>query len=169
MTEPTRTRAAILAGPKRRRRLKCGCEFWRSTGRVFKRCPPHKRAKHAADDKKYRAANLELFKARVRAYSRAHRTQKKAYMREWGKAHRGRHKKYPTKNPHWTVKAARYGMPMIRAHRAVTTALASLKLARGSCEECGSWRTQAHHHDYAKPLDVRWLCDPHHQQLHHAS
>jgi hypothetical protein len=31
-----------------------------------------------------------------------------------------------------------------------------------SCEEVG----QAHHDDYSRPLDVRWLCRVHHEALH---
>lgn len=29
---------------------------------------------------------------------------------------------------------------------------------RGACEVCGSSNTRPYHADYAKPLDVRWLC-----------
>lgn len=31
------------------------------------------------------------------------------------------------------------------------------------CETIG----EAHHDDYSKPLDVRWLCKLHHEELHH--
>jgi hypothetical protein len=39
-------------------------------------------------------------------------------------------------------------------------------LVRKPCEVCGDSRTQAHHDDYEKPLDVRWSCRQHHVDLH---
>ena len=38
------------------------------------------------------------------------------------------------------------------------------KLIRKPCEVCGSEKSQAHHEDYSKPLEVVWLCKPHHSQ-----
>ena len=34
------------------------------------------------------------------------------------------------------------------------------------CEGCGTTNVQAHHDDYSKPLDVRWLCLTHHAAHH---
>ena len=41
-------------------------------------------------------------------------------------------------------------------------------LIRSSCDICGTTeRIEAHHDDYSKPLDIRWLCERHHKE-HHA-
>lgn len=40
------------------------------------------------------------------------------------------------------------------------------KLKRGNCEVCGKPNAQAHHSDYSKPLEVKWLCIKHHFELH---
>ena len=40
-------------------------------------------------------------------------------------------------------------------------------IVRGACEVCGDKKSFAHHDDYTKPLDVRWLCSTHHMRLHH--
>jgi hypothetical protein len=53
-----------------------------------------------------------------------------------------------------------------RAREAVNRAVKADKLIKQPCELCGNEPTQAHHDDYAKPLDVRWLCVPHHQAIH---
>jgi hypothetical protein len=50
-------------------------------------------------------------------------------------------------------------------------AVAKLAIARGDlvrqpCEVCGVEPAQAHHDDYSKPLDVRWLCRKHHGEQH---
>ena len=40
------------------------------------------------------------------------------------------------------------------------------RLLKRPCEACGTAKAQAHHDDYSKPLDVRWLCTTHHAEWH---
>jgi hypothetical protein len=50
----------------------------------------------------------------------------------------------------------------------VYKAIKSGRLVRGSCEVAGcEITTEAHHNDYSKPFEVRWLCKQHHEDVHH--
>lgn len=53
-----------------------------------------------------------------------------------------------------------------KAHMAVERAVRKGVLVQQPCEICGSINSVAHHDDYAKPLDVRWLCQLHHIAWH---
>jgi len=52
------------------------------------------------------------------------------------------------------------------AHRKVEVKLRNGSWTSQPCEKCGNVKAQAHHDDYAKPLDVIWLCDSHHKMRH---
>lgn len=45
--------------------------------------------------------------------------------------------------------------------------LAYRMLAPSPCSICGVKRTQAHHSDYSMPLNVKWLCKRHHDEIHY--
>lgn len=53
-----------------------------------------------------------------------------------------------------------------RAHWTVGNALRYGNMEKEPCERCGDTEVHAHHYDYDKPLDVVWLCDKHHKQVH---
>lgn len=54
-----------------------------------------------------------------------------------------------------------------RARRILNEAIQQGKIQRGTCEYPGCASTvEAHHSDYSKPLEVRWLCRKHHAELH---
>ncbi len=40
------------------------------------------------------------------------------------------------------------------------------RLIRRPCEVCAEIIVEAHHDDYSKPLEVRWLCGHHHREHH---
>lgn len=54
----------------------------------------------------------------------------------------------------------------IRARRLVKRAIKSGALIKKPCVRCGNKKVEAHHTDYSKPLDVVWLCRPHHLEEH---
>lgn len=54
-----------------------------------------------------------------------------------------------------------------KAHKTVRDAIRDGILERKPCEVCGSnERIHAHHDDYSNPLDVKWLCQKHHNERH---
>lgn len=54
-----------------------------------------------------------------------------------------------------------------RAHEIVHTAKKRGKLRPSPCADCGSTsKIHAHHEDYAKPLEITWLCAPCHRKRH---
>lgn len=53
-----------------------------------------------------------------------------------------------------------------RAHSKVSYEISKGNLIRKPCEVCGGGNTEAHHDDYAEPLNIRWLCHAHHNQWH---
>lgn len=55
----------------------------------------------------------------------------------------------------------------VRAHNLVAYAKAVGKLVPQPCEECGAAQAHAHHEDYSKPLEVRWVCQLCHNRHHH--
>lgn len=94
----------------------------------------------------YRAANLEKFRASEREiYSR---TKKEILIQ--------RKLKYAKK---------------VKCRTAVNNAIRDGRLTRENCcicEKLYQFKTIgfAHHTDYNKPLDVMWLCGPHHAAYH---
>lgn len=63
---------------------------------------------------------------------------------------------------------ARYDPVKASARRAVKMALRRGTMRRGPCVVCNSAEVvEAHHFDYARPLDVIWLCSHHHKDVHY--
>ena len=90
----------------------------------------------------HREANLE----RIREYDRQRAKRPENVARRSAYV-----KRDPIKSSAWILFAS---------------AVKSGKIERQPCEVCGAVKTDAHHDDYLKPLDVRWLCRKHHR-LHH--
>lgn len=54
----------------------------------------------------------------------------------------------------------------LRARGKIKHELKMGRMTKQPCEVCGELKVQAHHTDYNKPLEVRWLCVLHHRRSH---
>lgn len=87
------------------------------------------------------------------------------YLSEDGHSKVTKYEKRRVKDPGRKAQVACYTKAHRRAHpdryqarTAVGNAIRDGRLVRKPCEACGSERSEAHHDDYSRPLDVRWFC-----------
>lgn len=93
------------------------------------------------DVARHRIENID----KIREYDRERgNRQDSSYLAEW-------RERYPKK---------------YRAHTMVNNQKRKGNLHEQPCEICGCNNVVAHHDDYDKPLNVRWLCQAHHKQWH---
>ncbi len=99
---------------------------------------------------------------------------KAIYARNWRNKNKTRLKKY-IKNYYllnkskFSVYVSRYNLKNKEkdmCHRRVSTSIRQGKLKSQPCEVCGNKKADAHHEDYSKPLDIKWVCRLHHMQIH---
>jgi hypothetical protein len=57
----------------------------------------------------------------------------------------------------------------VRARWELNNAIRKGLLTRLPCERCGDPKSQGHHDDYSKPLDVHWMCRRCHWAEHRKS
>ena len=93
-------------------------------------------------------------------YGRENRTKQWERLKQWRENNR----------PHVNAQALKYqqtpyGKIKKSAHDKVYHALKTGRIKKQDCEVCGL-KAQAHHEDYSKPLDVKWLCRKHHAEIH---
>lgn len=113
------------------------------------------RVKKYSNENKDRIKEYQAKKAKLPKYVEA----RKAYAKsEAGKlAHKKALQAYRSRYP---IKAA--------AHGIFQHAIREGRMEKQDfCSECGSTKKiEAHHDDYSKPLDVRWLCENCHKEWH---
>ena len=98
---------------------------------------------HATRQREFRESNREHHRELMKGYNR--KTRESGYASNWKHNDRIMH---PEKESAWH-----------KVHLYIGK--------RQPCEVCGA-QADAHHEDYYKPLEVKWLCPLHHRRLHHA-
>jgi hypothetical protein len=96
--------------------------------------------------------------------------RRRDYMRDWKAAHpesvRRTNRSYYERNAEgWNEGRDR---SKHQARLAVYSEIRAGRLEKGECEVgigC-TGRIEAHHDDYERPLEIRWLCKRHHMLLH---
>ena len=114
--------------------------------------------------KEYMKEWREKNKQKVIDYNKQYRETHKDFIKELKKDH-----KYDINNEKARESRKKWNennKEKIKAHKRLETAVCNGSLKRLPCEVCGDIKSQAHHPDYSKPLEVIWLCQLHHKQLH---
>lgn len=112
-----------------------------------------------ADARAVRLAKIEHYRSydRMRA-SVPHRVQAR---KQYGRTEAGRIASLKAKQRWLELNQERR-----RAQVSLNNALRDGRIQRHPCFVCGETGAEAHHPDYDAPLDVVWLCDAHHKQVH---
>lgn len=146
--------------------------------KTCRRCGKNKSLPSYYAHKKMLDGHLNVCKECVKARVRRHREENleriRAYDRKRGLLpHRKEATRIRSKLPEYREKHrqvcrehyVRYPAAS-KSRTIVSNAIRDGKLKKRPCEVCGKREAQAHHDDYLKPLDVRWLCTFHHGEWH---
>lgn len=90
----------------------------------------------------YRENNKEKIKKHNEEYRKKHREEAREYLKE--------------------RRITKIG----NAHNKVWELIKNGKIQKQPCELCGSEMAEAHHDNYNKPLEIRWLCKKCHAEWH---
>lgn len=103
----------------------------------------------------------ECTKKDVREYAEKNAKKVRAYM-----ARRESNPRRKAKRIEYQRKSRELNPAKYKARLWVNNALRHGKLKRLPCEKCGNKKSEAHHEDYSKPKEIKWLCFRHHREAH---
>ena len=139
-----------------------------------------KTADISAYNKAWRAENREKVKSYEKKHKRTPEKERGKYVRLMMRLH-GQdwkprvllteeekliRKKEKSRKKHISRMARPESRRKEKARKSLKMALSRGKLEKLPCFVCGSSDVEGHHPDYDRPLDVVWLCQEHHRQVH---
>jgi len=98
---------------------------------------------------------------RVRDRDRDKTPERVKKSKDWVQSERGKERARQRRRQNYNINRER--------HQAQTIIRRLIKMgiiARQPCEICGNEPSKGHHLDYSKPLEVVWLCQKHHSEVH---
>lgn len=108
----------------------------------------------------YYASNRTQCKECIKARARKHRALRIDHYRAYDRDRGNR------QSPEYLREYRKKNRLKYAAHVKLNNSMRGGHIAKEPCEICGDIKVHAHHDDYSKPLDVRWLCAAHHRQWH---
>lgn len=100
-------------------------------------------------------------------YSKKYREENRDKFNKYSKNWRERnYDKWIGSQKEYQKKYIENNKEVANAHTKTHNAIARGVIAKQACEICGAEEAEAHHNDYNKPLEVRWLCKRHHAEWH---
>ncbi len=123
--------------------------------------------------REYRRRNLEKVRGNEKKYQNKEeaRLNKAIYRKKYYAENRERllavNKKWRDTNRKYLNELSKgERKEKIRVRLSLRYAVKKGLIEKKPCEKCGNVRSQGHHIDYKKPLDVIWLCQKHHSEVH---
>jgi hypothetical protein len=111
------------------------------------------------DVRSHRATNLEYYIAYDKA--RANLPHRVKARTQYQKTNRGKESHIKANKKWRELNAEKYA-----AHIILNNRLRDGHLKKRNCKLCNAENSQAHHHDYSKPLEVEWYCPKCHEFKH---
>jgi ribosomal protein S27AE len=109
----------------------------------------------------YREKNKEAYNAKMRQQYQDNKTARSLGQKKYAGTTRGRQATRAA-----TLSWRQRNPEKYRAYIEVQIMKQKGLLKPLPCEVCTADKTQAHHDDYSRPLDIRWLCGPCHRSWH---
>lgn len=109
--------------------------------------------------------HLNKCKTCTKTDTTTNRTANIDFYRQYDKERQQRPERRAKKSVYQSTQRTKYSNKY-HARTMVGNAIRDGRLKKQPCEICGAIGVEAHHSDYYKPLEVRWLCQEHHKAFH---